>query len=165
MSGSLLTHGELVTRAERWLRGTKKCRAIITEPTAGVAMEQPDAIGWRRGWFSILVECKVSRADFRADANKLARRHPSLGMGSERWFFTNPGIAVPEDLPEHWGLIEIRGSRAFVVKAAVENAFQDRPHHREILLLVAALGGHQEAEWSKVSLKPIEKAPKPGAEG
>jgi len=66
--------------------------------------ERPDAIGWRDG-LSILVECKVSRADFLSDRNKRFRKAPELGMGDWRFFLCPPGVIAIEDLPAGWGLL------------------------------------------------------------
>ena len=50
--------------------------------------EMPDAIGWKRGCHSVLVECKSSRADFLADREKPWRQKPENGAGCERFYLT-----------------------------------------------------------------------------
>lgn len=98
-----LTHAELVHRAERWLLNTMKCGFVLTE-LATRAPETPDAIGWERG-SSILVECKVSRADFMADQKKWFRTHPETGMGDRRYYMTPPNLIFEDELPANWGLL------------------------------------------------------------
>lgn len=72
--------------------------------------EIADAIGWRGG-VSILVECKASLADFRADQKKVFRKHPKLGMGDWRVYLCEKDVIQPEMLPEGWGLAWVCGSR------------------------------------------------------
>ena len=64
----VMTHGQLVERAVRWLR-SYRCGVVLSEQ-ACVSGEMPDAIGWKRANHSVLVECKVTRADFLADRGK-----------------------------------------------------------------------------------------------
>src|ERR1700686_5875531 len=61
----VMTHGQLVERAVRWLR-SYRCGVVLSEQ-ACVSGEMPDAIGWKRANHSVLVECKVTRADFLAE--------------------------------------------------------------------------------------------------
>ena len=69
-----MTHDKLVTIAKRWLLNTKGCGFAFQELCAFTPnVETPDAIGWRNG-ITILVECKISRADFLSDKNKLFRK-------------------------------------------------------------------------------------------
>ena len=102
------SHDELVARAARWLRDSRDCRIVLTEVgVCGVdtGHEIPDAIGWRSPGNSILIECKASRADFRADQQKEPRRKPWRGMGRERWYLTPPGLIQPAEIPQGWGLL------------------------------------------------------------
>lgn len=98
-------HDELVLRAERWLKQVG-CGVTIRDPFRAYPVngEQPDAIGWRDG-LSILIECKVSRADFLADKNKAFRADPTKGMGDWRFYLCPPGVITVEDLPAGWGLL------------------------------------------------------------
>jgi len=57
-----MTHAKLVAMAVRWLR-RYRCGVALSEQ-ACVSGEMPDAIGWKKACHSVLVECKVSRADF-----------------------------------------------------------------------------------------------------
>ena len=64
----------LVDKAERWLRAYG-CGIVLSEQACGNG-EIPDAIGWKRACHSVVVECKVSRADFLADREKACRQQP-----------------------------------------------------------------------------------------
>lgn len=108
-----LTHAGLCALAVRWLKrppsaGGGGCIVAISEPRAEAYGECPDAIGFRAGHLdgSVLVECKVSRADFLADKAK-PHRQPGCGMGTWRYYMAPAGMLRPEELPERWGLLEV----------------------------------------------------------
>ena len=109
------THDDLAILAVKWLklprsRGGPGCQVAFSEARNGVkAGEIPDAIGYRAGVWdegTTLVEVKVSRADFLADAKKPHRLDPALGIGRYRYYLAPEGLIKPEELPERWGLIE-----------------------------------------------------------
>lgn len=54
---------------------------------------------------TVLVECKVSRADFLADKAK-PHRHAG-GVGNWRYFLAPEGLIAPDELPAKWGLVEV----------------------------------------------------------
>ncbi len=141
-----MTHSDLVKIAERWLIGTRKCGAVITEMVT-LGMETPDAIGFRDG-SSTLIECKVSRSDFLADSKKLFRRNPSMGMGSFRFYLCPAGIIAAQDLPEKWGLIWVNekgkprmqvGPKGNIWSVQQEFRFEEKNHQAEQMILVSAL--------------------------
>lgn len=109
----LLTHSQLVDIAERWLWG-RNCGIVLRELTSLGTAEIPDAIGWRSDT-SILIECKVSRADFLADRSKPFRAEPNVGVGRWRFYLTSPGLVTVDELPTSWGLLETRGKVVRVV--------------------------------------------------
>jgi hypothetical protein len=80
-----MTHSELVERAVYWLKNSMKCLVVLSEQGGGLTYEKPDAIGWSSGK-SILVECKASISDLRADFSKPSRKHPDLGIGSSKYY-------------------------------------------------------------------------------
>lgn len=117
-----MTHAELLRHAERWLRGTQRCNVVLVEQPHAYLPEIPDAIGWCHnprdvGTACHVVEAKVSVSDCRADHRK---RHAKLGesMGDFRWVLAPRGVLTPDTLPPMHGLLEVRGSRVFVVKHA-----------------------------------------------
>lgn len=100
-----MNHQDLVYKAEKWLK-SQGCGVVLRDPLRAATHngERPDAIGWRDG-LSIVVECKVSIADFLADRDKQFRIEPWEGMGDWRFYLCQPGIIKPEDLPASWGLL------------------------------------------------------------
>ena len=110
-----MTHDDLRCRAIRWLYNTRRCRVVLSELQTQ-CLETPDAIGWKSGFWSILVECKTSRSDFHADRRKIHRREPQYGVGAERFYLAPKGILRAEDIPERWGLLEVIGRRVCVAK-------------------------------------------------
>lgn len=112
-----VTHRALCAVAVRWLRkhnsgGGHGCSVAQTECYPGWRGEQPDAIGWRHAGFqdgSVLIEVKVSRADFLADARKEHRINPAQGVGKWRYFMCPEGLIDVDELPERWGLLWVSG--------------------------------------------------------
>jgi hypothetical protein len=102
-----MTHAALVDLAVKWLRSHYRCTIILSEQSCASG-EQPDVIGWKKKCRSVLVECKLSRADFLADRQKPWRLHPEMGMGSERFYLAPVGLILPDELPACWGLLEVK---------------------------------------------------------
>lgn len=100
----MIKHSQLVKEAAQWLRSTRGCMVVVSEMHCVNSLEYPDVIGWKGVGSSILVECKTSLADFRADKEKAHRQFE--GMGQERLFYAPKGIIPYGDLPVGWGLIE-----------------------------------------------------------
>ena len=134
-----MTHAELVERGARWLRYTKGCRVVLKEITSR-ARETPDVIGWR-GCSTVLVECKISRADFHHDSKKLFRIDSSKGMGFKRFYLTPPGLLKVEDLPEMWGLIEAHKRCVRVLRVSAQ--FRARNTGAEFAVLQSELALYQ----------------------
>jgi hypothetical protein len=99
----------------------------------------PDAIGWKQACHSVLVECKVTRADFLADRVKPFRQKPEKGVGSERFYFTLPGLIEPEELPTGWGLLELRRGRIERLHPSQKNLRTATGFRYEMNLLLASL--------------------------
>jgi hypothetical protein len=103
-----MTHQQLVRLAEQWLRRSYRCGIVLSEQSCASG-ETPDVIGWKGKCRSVVVECKISRADFFADREKPFRKNPELGMGCERFYLTAAGLITKNDLPPRWGLLEAKG--------------------------------------------------------
>jgi hypothetical protein len=103
-----MTHQQLVHLAEDWLRRRYRCGIVLSEQSCGSG-ETPDVIGWKGKCRSVVVECKVSRADFFVDQEKPFRKSPELGMGCERFYLAPSGMIEKHDLPARWGLLECKG--------------------------------------------------------
>jgi hypothetical protein len=132
-----MTHTQLVEKAVRWLRHYR-CGVVLSEQ-ACASGEMPDAIGWKRASHSVLVECKVTRADFLVDRAKPFRLKPEQGVGSERFYLTPAGLLKPDELPAGWGLLEIRGRGVEMVHASVKNLRSATGFRYEMNLLLASL--------------------------
>jgi hypothetical protein len=132
-----MNHSQLVEKAVRWLR-RYRCGVVLSEQ-ACVSGEMPDAIGWKRACHSVLVECKVTRADFVADWAKPFRVRPEHGVGSERFYLTLPGIVRREELPAGWGLLEVHGREVEMVHSSTKNLRSAIGFRYEMNLLLASL--------------------------
>lgn len=115
-----MTHAQLVQRAIKWLLNIQKCSFALPEYVAYVDTgEIADALGFRATvGKSILIECKVSREDFRKDAQKVFRKLPELGMGDFRYYITPPELIKPEEIPARWGLLYAGPGQVLMVKKA-----------------------------------------------
>ena len=107
-----MTHPALVELAVRWLRSSYRCGIILSEQACCTG-EIPDVIGWKgvsRGvpgvrrarqgasCRSVLVECKISRADFLADRGKPWRLDPQSALGCERFYMAPAGLIAAAEL-------------------------------------------------------------------
>lgn len=132
-----MTHALLVRKAVEWLRHYR-CGVVLSEQ-ACASGEMPDAIGWKRACHSVLVECKISRADFLADRNKPFRQQPELGVGSERFYLVPQGLVRSEELPAGWGLLEYHDRRIEMVRPSKKDLRADEGFRCEMNLLLASL--------------------------
>ena len=96
-----MQHATLVQLGVRWL--SRQCSVVLYE-AAAVKKEVPDVIGWA-GPRAVLIECKVSRADFVRDFAKVTRGNPKLGMAQRRYYLCPAGVIQLADLPAKWGLL------------------------------------------------------------
>ena len=132
-------HAQLVACAVEWLRRHYKCGIILAEQYCA-AGEVPDVIAWKGLCKSVLVECKVSRADFLADGAKPFRKRPEEGMGSQRFYIAPAGMIGADELPRHWGLLELRGREVrMVVKPGRIDLRSQAGLMKEMNLLLASL--------------------------
>lgn len=120
-----MNHLDMVALAVSWLkrpasRGGPGCQVALSEIRNGFKRSEiPDAIGFRAGVSddgSILVEVKTSRADFFADRQKKFRELPERGIGLYRYYMAPAGMVSVDELPEKWGLIEIKGTKRPEIK-------------------------------------------------
>lgn len=132
-----MTHSQLVEIAVRWLRHYR-CGVVLSEQ-ACASGEMPDAIGWKHACHSVLVECKITRADFLADRGKIFRLKPEQGVGSERFCLTPACLVRPGELPAGWGLLEIRGRAVELVHPSAKNLRTATGFRCEMNLLLASL--------------------------
>jgi len=132
-----MTHAQLVEKAVRWLR-SYRCGVVLSEQ-ACASGEMPDAIGWKKACHSVLLECKVSRADFLVDREKPWRQKPERGVGNERFYLTLPGLITVDELPQGWGLLEYARGRIEMVHSSLKNLRTAVGFRYEMNLLLASL--------------------------
>lgn len=132
-----MTHSQLVEKAVRWLR-FYRCGVVLSEQ-ACASGEMPDAIGWKRACHSVLLECKVTRADFLADRAKPFRLKPQQGVGCERFYLAAAGLIRLEELPQGWGLLEFHSGRIKVIRPSAKNLRTAIGFRYEMNLLLASL--------------------------
>ncbi|RLC67765.1 MAG: hypothetical protein DRH97_04405 [Chloroflexi bacterium] len=153
-----MTHDELIERAIKWLYGTERCWAVLSEVHSN-AREIPDAIGWQFGGrVSILVECKTSRSDFFADAHHKFAHRDYLGMGNYRYYMTVPGLVKVEELPEKWGLLEVYPRQVRHKRWATKRSYTQYPRiaQMERFLMVAGLRMYTQREEGCDDLRETE---------
>jgi hypothetical protein len=171
IAGMTFTHQDLCSLAVNWLQrapGRKgpACQVAFSEAKSGWIGEIPDAIGFRtvaEDEGSVVVEVKVSRADFLADRSKLHRQDGATGMGLYRYYMALEGIIGLSELPERWGLVEVSAKGILTVCAghvAVRRPEQaawrhDRAVAREWLLLATMLSRVGDVESLHAELKKV----------
>jgi hypothetical protein len=134
-----MKHAQLVTRAAAWLRHRYGCGIVLSEQYCATG-EVPDVIAWKASCQSVLVECKVSRADFLADAHKAFRVKPEEGLGSKRLYMAPAGMIAATELPKYWGLLECKGREVeLVVKPGKVDLRTPAGLMKEMNLLLASL--------------------------
>lgn len=134
-------HSVLVDAAAKQLKSWG-CSPVLCElHTCNSTGEIPDVIGFTCR-ASILFECKVSRADFFRDRDKLFRFDlPDRGMGDWRFYLTNPGVVHSADeLPPGWGCYELADDGKMRYKLGIkykwwETAPISGNKHNEIIML------------------------------
>jgi hypothetical protein len=132
-----MTHARLIEMAEAWLRRSR-CGIVLSEQGCSSG-EMPDAIGWKGKNHSIVIECKISRADFFADSAKPWRTHPEIALGCERYFAAPKAMLRAEEMPEGWGLLEAQGRELKVAKKSKRKLRQPEGLMNEMNLLLASL--------------------------
>jgi hypothetical protein len=132
-----MTHAQLVEKAVRWLR-RYRCGVVLSEQ-ACVSGEMPDAIGWKRACHSVLVECKITRADFMADRAKSFRLKPQQGVGCERFYLVPAGLVRREELPQGWGLLECLNGTIETTHPSAKDLRSTVGFRYEMNLLLASL--------------------------
>lgn len=135
---SPLTHKQAVKRIAGWMKMSRnanvRCSIVFAELVA-TTVETPDVIGWSGGR-SVLVECKVSRADFLADKKKSFRRFEEIGMGNCRYFATPKGLLNVDEIPEGWGLLEIADRTVNIARKAETKTANKQA---EVIMLCSAI--------------------------
>lgn len=133
-------HRSLCLLAGKWLKNTRlydipTCPYVAVELVTANSGELADVFGWNY-WTSVLIEVKVSRSDFLADAKKPFRINPEDGMGEHRFYCCPKGLIAPEELPEKWGLLYEDNGKITVEKVAER---QTANHRSEKTILMSVM--------------------------
>jgi len=154
MSKTKSLHYELCLQGASWLRRRKKasclscpafkheycgaCRAClyVAVELSTQAVENTDVWGFD-GYYTHVIEVKVSHADFLADRKKYWRNvEPEYQAGNIRWFLCPEGVIKPEELPDGWGLLYCDGKKISPVVAPVKRL---QGCHGDLLILYSIL--------------------------
>jgi len=144
------SHHKLVEIAFHWCKGRFGVVVMERSETFG---EIPDVVGLNLS-DSILVECKVSRADFKRDQKKYSRINGTM-VGNYRVYCCPKGLLKESDLPDGWGLLEVYPSGFARLK---KDIFNHNSHHHPLTsegyrgerhLLYAVLRDFRDPELSK----------------
>ena len=133
----MLSHSRLVDEAVRWLR-SYRCGIVLSEQSCSSG-ETPDAIGWKKRNHSVVIECKISRADFLADAVKPWRTKPECALGCERYYLAPQKMLRREELPPGWGLLEVSGRQVQLAQKSKKNLRSAAGFANEMNLLLSSL--------------------------
>lgn len=124
-----ISHKELVAHGAKWLNKNApnvfyRCQFVCTELTCAGTKEIPDIVGIRSTG-NILIEVKVSRADFKRDHLKKGRSGEFLQIGKKRLYLAPKGLLNINEIPESWGLLEWDG-RDIEIKKHSEDFLEDK---------------------------------------
>ena len=144
-----MLHSTLVAMGVRWLG--RQCSVVLYE-FATAADENPDVIGFAPDAGSVLIECKLTRADFLRDAAKAVRKNPRAGMGQRRYYLSPADVIQVKDLPAKWGLLWATKGQVMVQREA--RGFPERNLVAEVRFLSSMLrraqiriGARPLSEW------------------
>lgn len=108
-------HGELCEFIADYARKNMNAGLIFVEHKTSTVHQIPDVLIYRPTC-TIELEVKVQRGDFLSDKNKPHRKDPSKGVGDYRFYVAPRGIIKAEELPKHWGLLEVTNKRVIATK-------------------------------------------------
>ena len=119
-----VSHKELVDAGATWLNKKApnvfyKCQFVCKEMKCLGTNEIPDIIGLRPTG-SILIEVKISIADFRKDRNKKGRDKNIPQLGKRKLYLAPKGLIETRMLPDSWGLLEWNGNEIELTKHSSE---------------------------------------------
>jgi len=122
-----IEHQNLVDLAIRWLK-RQGFSVIASELNCHGSREIPDVYACRETC-SAIVEVKVSRSDFLADAKKPERTQG--GLGNYRLYLCPAELIQVSDIPPGWGLLYAYGKKIEVKHFAMGNMWPNERHLTE----------------------------------
>lgn len=127
-----INHEFLIAKARTWLKKFG-CLVIASEVKIS-ATDCPDALGWRNGFQTVLIECAASRPAFLSKKKKIESKNSVYG--DYRLILTCTGVVKElSELPAAWGLLVYDPSeRSITVQANAQRQVKDFPAETEILI-------------------------------
>lgn len=130
-----MTHDELIKRGVKWLENNSnylyRSQIVVTESRT-IATEIPDIFGISH-YRTILIECKSSLSDFKADLLKKHRNNKN-SLGNLR-FYLCPSDLIPVNLiPENWGLLYAPKKNITIKKEPIELRNPEIPNEEWYIL-------------------------------
>lgn len=125
-------HDKLVKKGRAW--AFRHYPLVVSELSASGA-ETADIVAFGHGYTAV-IECKANRADFFVDQKKNVRRWPEQGMGDARYYLVPQGLITVQELPDGWGLLELKGERVF---KTVESRLFEKKARAELSVLVSII--------------------------
>lgn len=134
-----MTHKELNDMGVKFLKGKcsngrYKCQIIRTE-LKSAAGEIPDVVGFYCGG-SVIIESKVSKADFNRDKKKHHRT--TDGIGDYRFFLCEDNLISPDELYDDWGLLYADSKDVKIIKHPT-NRGMERSRYIECLVMYSIM--------------------------
>ncbi|MDD5486620.1 MAG: hypothetical protein PHW65_03610 [Dehalococcoidales bacterium] len=115
----LVTHKDLIDFGEKWLKsphpGQYRCGVILREYRSYFP-EIPDLIGFNHHQ-SVVIECKVSRADYLVDLKK-SHRQGAEQLGNLRYYLALPQVLSVDECNDGWGLLYFSEAKIKLIKVA-----------------------------------------------
>ncbi|MFT5716006.1 MAG: hypothetical protein ACI9T7_000179 [Oleiphilaceae bacterium] len=128
-------HEYLSKLAAKWAK-KQGFPVVATNLTAAGSREKVDLIAFRSSC-SLMIESKISRSDFFADAKKPERVEG--GVGTYRFYITPFDMVSSTEIPDGWGLLYVDGKNVIdiirpkgnlwpSIDCSVENDWRDFMH-------------------------------------
>lgn len=110
-----MIHDEIAAVVANWLRNSCSEKFPVSFMNlVSTAGEVPDVVGFNSS-HSVIVEVKVSRADFKKDASKFWRQNPEFAMGDFRFYACPVDLIKAEEVPDKWGLLWVNEKGKVIV--------------------------------------------------
>jgi hypothetical protein len=152
-----MTHSEIVEYVAVWLLAGGVYDPIATEIKGGSVGIEPDVVAWDRAGMSIVVECKVSLSDLRAQGRKPLHRD-NVMPGTFRYIAAPEAMATAamcSPIADGHGVLSVSdGGRVTVVRWSPVRPTTERELREERSWLLALLRQRSERRRGNSKLVP-----------
>jgi len=134
-----ITHAMLEYKGKMFLKNTKKCSVVVTDYRKVTLHENPDVFGINASAKTYMIECKVSKADFRNDHKKRHRKNINKGLGNYRYMMCPKDLISKRDMLPHykgWGLLYFDGRSVTQIKRPTVFKLTEPVENLNILLQI-----------------------------